>query len=750
MDGQWMVTEYDVYGRAIKTGLNTTPTTVSELWHQNFYDGERINLLVGGNFLPQNATNLTNPLVERGKLTGSHTAVLNGNQATNNLIERFMFYDDFGRLVRETGDNHREGILFHFHDYDFADNIVKTRRQYHISPFSNQRDTLTYTFDHQGRSIDTHHNLDKGTSEHLCRKSYDHKDLLLTEFLGGTSNGFLQECNYTYLENRFLKGINATMASDDLFSLQIGYDQGNASLNAPAQYDGNIASLTWQFKGGQSQTYGYQYDFLNRLTATNYNLNNNAYGTTYSYDLRGNFTNLQRRGVYSDGTSFASQQIDNMNFTPISGSNKIQNITDTAPCPTNKVIHNALDNTEMHAVEATIIADNPVNENASITYQAGTEITLKPGFQAKAGTDFIAKIGDCPTTGYETDGFVQRSTSNYLYDANGNQINDPNKGITTLYNYHNLPYKVTFANGNSIDWLYSGSGAKLQKRTQRNNLTLLQQDYFGNIEYRNDTLEALYFDIGRLFFEENDVIYEYSLADHLGNQRVLFADKNGNGMIEDEEVSEISAYYPFGMRHRGSDLRVNESCDYLYNGIERNTDFGLNLDFASFRTYDPSIGRWLQIDPLAEFRPDFTSYRFGFNNPVLYSDPLGLFETRKEAKEYKKEHGAKGRIRKQKDGSFAIENKKEGTFTTNDSEFGVMSGALVTAKPTINGNPVDRIAVLVEGPKGGTIGGLDLLSGIGLITRASKLKELIGLTDDAARLVASNISRVDHAARRGC
>ena len=71
-------------------------------------------------------------------------------------------------------------------------------------------------------------------------------------------------------------------------------------------------------------------------------------------------------------------------------------------------------------------------------------------------------------------------------------------------------------------------------------------------------------------------------------------------MIEDEEVSEISAYYPFGMRHRGSDLRVNESCDYLYNGKELQGDFGLGWYDYGARFYDPSMARWSSIDPQAQ------------------------------------------------------------------------------------------------------------------------------------------------------
>jgi RHS repeat-associated protein len=64
--------------------------------------------------------------------------------------------------------------------------------------------------------------------------------------------------------------------------------------------------------------------------------------------------------------------------------------------------------------------------------------------------------------------------------------------------------------------------------------------------------------------------------------------------------------------------------DYRYNGIERNEELG--LDLAPFRSYDPAIGRWLQVDPLAEAVPGVPPYRFGFNNPLRYTDALGLLE----------------------------------------------------------------------------------------------------------------------------
>ena len=65
---------------------------------------------------------------------------------------------------------------------------------------------------------------------------------------------------------------------------------------------------------------------------------------------------------------------------------------------------------------------------------------------------------------------------------------------------------------------------------------------------------------------------------------------------------------------------------YLYNGKELLDDLNLHLYDYGARYYDPAIGRWITPDPLADLAPGWTPYRYGFNNPVRYTDPTGLFE----------------------------------------------------------------------------------------------------------------------------
>jgi RHS repeat-associated protein len=98
-------------------------------------------------------------------------------------------------------------------------------------------------------------------------------------------------------------------------------------------------------------------------------------------------------------------------------------------------------------------------------------------------------------------------------------------------------------------------------------------------------------------------------------------------------VVQTDDYYPFGLVFNSYQRESSIKNKYLYNQgagdkkflTERITDLDLNIDLSRYRTYDPSIAKWWQIDPLADqdLLVSLTPYNYSFNNPILYNDPEG-------------------------------------------------------------------------------------------------------------------------------
>ncbi len=219
-------------------------------------------------------------------------------------------------------------------------------------------------------------------------------------------------------------------------------------------------------------------------------------------------------------------------------------------------------------------------------------------------------------------GFVTGSaTATYEYDNNGNLKKDNHKGISSVtYNYLNLPRKVTYAGGNWIEWTYDAAGIKLQKETSAGN----NQYYIGGIEYSGTNLDAIYHEEGFLKPDGANFDYYYYLKDHLGNNRVVFHDSNGNGSITSSEITQENHYYPFGMDMQGA-WTATPTDNYKYNNKELNEDFGLNWYDYGARWYDPAVARFTSVDVLADTLPMWSPYHYSLNNPIRFIDPDGKY-----------------------------------------------------------------------------------------------------------------------------
>ncbi|SEL98619.1 DUF6443 domain-containing protein [Parapedobacter koreensis] len=208
---------------------------------------------------------------------------------------------------------------------------------------------------------------------------------------------------------------------------------------------------------------------------------------------------------------------------------------------------------------------------------------------------------------YGTSGNQLQSITNgattYLYDANGNMTRDGRQNKAIGYNHHlNLPVSVAGAGS----YVYDGTGRKL-----RATISGINTDYIDGIEWQDNVLTVIHMEEGRIL-PGGAGTYQYVLKDHQGNNRVVFSPGSANIQKTD--------YYPFG-KHYQSGTILSPKDRYLYNGKELQDVTGY-VDYGA-RFYDPFIGRWGSVDPLADSMRRYTPYNYAFDNPMRFIDPDG-------------------------------------------------------------------------------------------------------------------------------
>ena len=393
-------------------------------------------------------------------------------------------------------------------------------------------------------------------------------DISISNFGGSIKNVELREglqtIDYTYNIRGWLTNINNVndFSTNDLFALDINYNDANHGGHS--LYNGNISETSWITANDDKQRwYTYQYDALDRIIKGIDNTGNYAV-SGINYDKNGNLLSLKRNG-WQNNTTY--NNMDNLVYSYDSG-NKLTKVVD----------------------------------RGNIDY----------GFKDGINTN-----------------------DDYQYDSNGNMILDRNKGISSIkYNYKNLPYEVSIK-GKTINYTYDATGKKLLKAAGN-----IYTNYDGNYIYKNGELQ--FFNHAQGYVEPNanggfDYIYQYK--DHQDNIRLSYADNDNDGKIDitknskdvdgdndfNNEIREEKNYYPFGLQHKGYNNTVKgRKHAYGFGGKEEQHEYELNWIDITARNYDPALGRWMNLDPLAEEMRRHSPYNYAFNNPIYFIDPDGM------------------------------------------------------------------------------------------------------------------------------
>jgi RHS repeat-associated protein len=474
----------------------------------------------------------------------------------------------------------------------------------------------------------------------------------------------VQGLDYTYTLQGWLKAINHPMLNTgqdpghdgatsgtaaDAFGMVLGYYRGDYQrtgsylntgtgtpgpvLHEPAAskelFNGNIA--TWTSRLGQlpgqpatpAVAERYRYDQLNRLLGSSQSLfntsqqrwdDNKKYLTTYTYDANGNLATLSRH----DEQAAVMDSLDYHYANP-GESNQLDHvtdhITDTSVSPED--IDSQNDNNYSYDEVGNLIADaqsgiskiawtpsgkiariaNGVSSNLTYRYDGlGNRISKVVQFPGRSGLDDL--------------------TTYYVRDASGN--------IMAVYELRTPKAVGTIPLLSLVEQPLYGS-ARLGER--KPHLLLTGRPTGSTVPYYGRELGLKY----------------YELSDHLGNVRAVLSDQltsaldAGTGLPLAASLAPVlssyASYYPFGQLQPGrygpanpTGSGVASAYRFGFNGKEKdnNGELGLTSYDYGFRIYNPGLGRFLSVDPLAKAFPTLSAYQFAGDNPIAAIDLDGL------------------------------------------------------------------------------------------------------------------------------
>lgn len=373
----------------------------------------------------------------------------------------------------------------------------------------------------------------------------------------------------------------------------LAYQASNANSGGRNLYNGNIASSTYavsKIGNGAAVGYTYGYDQLNRIrnfrqqglgTAGNWSFDgaSEAFREEFAYDANGNIRTLKRKnqnGALMDNLSYGY----NLDASGRLADNRLASVSDAAGVTNGTDLGNG--NYSYDAI------GNLISENEN---------------------------GTATNIGWSVYGKIRTITGNvnlaYSYDAMGNRVRKTAGSLDTYY--------VRDAQGNTLA-VYEQTGGVTRWKEQQ----LYGSSHLGmwkpDVNLASANGGSVWNSWGLKFFE---------LGNHLGNVMAVVNDNpQQNGGMFEPTVVNASDYYAFGGQMQGRNYTNPGASAYRYgfNGKENDNDVkgeGNQQDYG-MRIYDPRLGRFLSVDPIANQYPELTPYQFASNTPIYAIDLDGL------------------------------------------------------------------------------------------------------------------------------
>ncbi|MDR1762848.1 MAG: DUF6443 domain-containing protein, partial [Dysgonamonadaceae bacterium] len=331
---KWLFTVPDALGRAVLTGICTnTGLNIDNVLTEAITAGRSANgTLKGYSFAANSAVYPENPVIlsvnyyddysfrgasgigipagnfelctdadfnteysnAKGLLTGTLSAVLDGNATPAKYLYSIMYYDYRGQVIQTVSNNLANGQEREYFAYTFTGQVAK-KRHLHSADFEEEE------AEEIGEPVEETEPW-QGTEENY-RYDYDHADRLInTVYRLNYDDEILLSAN-TYDELGRLKTVTPHERTD--FSSTYSYDirsrvreitGTNFSESLEYTFGSNISKMLCTQGEVQRGYSSLAYDRLNRLKTATYSGTEN-YSATYDYDKNGNITNINR-GAY--------------------------------------------------------------------------------------------------------------------------------------------------------------------------------------------------------------------------------------------------------------------------------------------------------------------------------------------------------------------------------------------------------------------------------------------------------------------